>query len=42
MVDRCNTLIAVWNGDKTSGTYDTIKRAEKAGKEIITINPKLI
>ena len=39
MIDRCNVLIAVWNGDKTGGTADAIRRAEKADKEIIIINP---
>jgi uncharacterized phage-like protein YoqJ len=42
MIDRCDVLIAVWNGDETGGTYDAVKKATKANKEIIRIDPKLI
>ena len=40
MVDSCDILIAVWNGNKKGGTYNCIKYAEKIGKRIIYINPK--
>ncbi|MDD4292249.1 MAG: SLOG family protein, partial [Clostridia bacterium] len=42
MINRCNVLIAVYNGDRRGGTADTVKRAQKAGKEIIFIHPKEI
>lgn len=42
MVDRCNILLAIWNGDNTGGTADAIRRAEKADKEIIIIDPASI
>lgn len=42
MIDRCNVLLAVWNGDKTGGTADAVKRAERADKEIVRIDPRFI
>lgn len=42
MIDRCNVLLAVWNGDKIGGTADAVKRAERAGKEIVRIDPRFI
>lgn len=42
MVDNCDILIAVWNGNKKGGTYNCLKYAEKIGKRIIYINPKEI
>lgn len=42
MIDRCDILIAVWNGDLTGGTADAVKKAKKAGKEIIRIDPRFI
>jgi uncharacterized phage-like protein YoqJ len=38
MVDRCNTLIGVWDGS-SGGTCNCIKYAEGVGREIIHINP---
>ena len=34
MVDRADTVIAVYDGRKRGGTYQTIGYAEKAGKQI--------
>jgi uncharacterized phage-like protein YoqJ len=34
MVDNCDKLIAVWDGIKAGGTYNTIKYAEKIGRPI--------
>jgi uncharacterized phage-like protein YoqJ len=34
MVDNCEMLVAVWNGEKGSGTYNTIKYAERIGRVI--------
>lgn len=42
MIDRCDVLIAVWNGDLTGGTADAVKKAKKAGKEIIRIDLRFI
>lgn len=39
MVDRCDKLIACYNGDKSGGTYNCIQYALSKGKEIITIDP---
>lgn len=41
MVDKCDILIAVWDGSK-GGTYNTIKYAEKNNIEIIRINPSQV
>lgn len=35
MVDHCDKLIAVWDGNKTGGVWSTIRKAKKQGKEII-------
>lgn len=34
MVDNSDLLIAVWDGIKSGGTYQTLQYAEKQGKEI--------
>ena len=34
MVDHCDKLLAVWDGNKSGGVWSTIKKAKKAGKEI--------
>lgn len=39
MVDRCDKLIACYNGDLSGGTYNCVKYAQEKGKEIITIDP---
>lgn len=41
MVDNSQYVIAVWNG-KPSGTGNTIKYANKKGKEVIIIDPENI
>jgi uncharacterized phage-like protein YoqJ len=41
MCDRCDILIAVYNGDKSGGTYNCVQYAKKIGKKIIIINPSL-
>lgn len=44
MVDNCDLLVAVYNGDQSGGTYNCIQYAkQKIGESrIITINPKEI
>lgn len=39
MVDRCDKLIACYNGDTSGGTYNCVQYAKKKGKEIIVIDP---
>lgn len=39
MVDNCDTLIAVFNGEQQSGTASCIKYADKHDKHVIYINP---
>lgn len=34
MVDRCDVLAAVWDGKENGGTYETIRYAQRIGKEI--------
>ncbi|MBO5006027.1 MAG: DUF1273 family protein [Clostridia bacterium] len=34
MVDKSNLVLAIWNGDKSGGTWNTIKYAIKKGKNI--------
>ena len=41
MVDKTDYVIAVWNGTG-SGTGNTVRYAQKKGKEIIIINPNKI
>ena len=35
MVDNCDILLAVWDGIKSGGVWSTIRKAQKAGKQII-------
>lgn len=35
MIDHCDTLLAVWDGTKSGGVWSTIRKAQKAGKQII-------
>lgn len=35
MVDHCDVLIAIWDGNKSGGVWSTIRKAQKAGKKII-------
>ena len=39
LVDSAVLLIAVYNGEKRGGTAATVRYAQKAGREIIYINP---
>lgn len=38
MVDRCGTLLAIWNGVTKGGTWNCINYAKNQGREILTIN----
>jgi uncharacterized phage-like protein YoqJ len=35
MVDNCDLLFAVFDGDKNGGTWNTVKYAEQIGKPIV-------
>lgn len=35
MVDHCDVLLAVWDGIKSGGVWSTIRKAQKASKQII-------
>ena len=39
MVDNCEVLLAVWNGDKKGGTANCVKYAKKVGRTIDIISP---
>lgn len=39
LVDNCDLLIAVYNGDKTGGTANCINYAKEIGKKILIIDP---
>jgi len=39
MVDNCDLLIAIYNGEGKGGTAYTVKYAQEQGKEIIIIDP---
>jgi len=39
MVDNCDTLIAIYNGDKTGGTANCVNYAKNLNKKIIYIDP---
>ena len=39
MVDHCTFLIAVWNEDKSGGTYNCVQYAESVKRDIKYINP---
>lgn len=40
IVDDCDLLLAVWDGKKHGGTYQTIEYAKKKGKPIIFFEKK--
>lgn len=42
MCDKCDVLLACYNGDGSGGTYNCIQYAKRNGKEIIIIDPKII
>lgn len=39
MVDRCDLLLACYNGDKSGGTYNCVKYAKDIKREMVVINP---
>lgn len=39
LVDHANILLAVYNGERRGGTAATVRYAQKAGREIIMIDP---
>lgn len=39
MVDRSDTVLAIWDGQPTGGTYATVKYAQSLGRRILRINP---
>lgn len=41
MVDKCNKLLAIWNGSK-GGTGNCVNYAKKINKDIFIINPNTI
>ena len=42
MVDHCDVLLAIWDGNKSGGVWSTIRKAQKAGKTIIYCPKKLL
>lgn len=40
MVDNSRFVIAVWNGDRSGGTWRTVEYAVKRQKPIVQLNPK--
>ena len=41
LVDDCDVLLAVWDGIRVGGTWDTIKYAQENRKQIIFIDEKI-
>ena len=41
MIDKCDVLIAVWDGKPFGGTYKAIKYAESKGKQLINLEPDM-
>ncbi len=41
MIDNSSRVIAVYNGRKSGGTFQTINMAKSANKELIIVNPAL-
>ena len=39
MVEHCDALIAIYNGEPKGGTSYTVNYARKLGKEIVIIDP---
>lgn len=42
MVDHCDVLLAIWDGNKSGGVWSTIRKAQKAGKKIIYCPKKIL
>ena len=34
MVDHCDVLLAIWDGNKSGGVWSTIRKAQKADKTV--------
>ena len=41
MVDDCDVLLAVWDGVRVGGTWETIKYAESCRKQVIYIDKEI-
>lgn len=39
LVDRADLVLVVWSEDERGNTYDLVRRARDAGKELIVVNP---
>lgn len=42
LIDSAARLIAIYNGEKRGGTAATVRYAQKAGREIVYINPETL
>ena len=42
MVEHCDVLLAIWDGNKSGGVWSTIRKAQKAGKTIIYCPKELL
>ena len=42
IVDKCDVLLAIWDGNKSGGVWSTIRKAQKAGKRIIYCPKELL
>lgn len=40
LIDRCDLLVAVWDGSRTSGTGDAVAYAQRHGRETVVIWPE--
>lgn len=41
MIDKCDVLITIWDGQPFGGTYKAIKYAEGKGKQLINLEPDM-
>ena len=41
MIDKCDTLITLWDGQEHGGTYKAIKYAKNKGKKLINVSPDM-
>lgn len=42
MVDNCDVLLAIWDGNKSGGVWSTIRKAKKACKKIIYCQQEVV
>ena len=42
LVDNCDLLIAIYNGEDKCGTAYTVNYAKQQGKEIVILNPNTL